>query len=491
MYYYSKQIRFDEMSNIKDKFESGKGATMTSKVDVQSEILAVQGGEYENEPQKFEQWQNTTEGGVFENQPAENPDVVKESMKNIGEELPEIGMAKDRLAKFQEIQESSKNYVPHTKRQLTPDRSGKVDYVSEPRDVIEKYQPELQAGVFESNPTASVDMVRSEDQLEDARPEEGSAKNLLTKFKQFEVEAGNRPPPSPGKRELTPDRFTKGEYVSEPRSTFEVYQAPVEAGTFESNPQFVGEVVKSGDTTEEVLPEKGSALSILSKFKEIEKNTSAVPKPQGKRELTPDRTGKVEYVSEPRGVFEAYEGKSESGVFESNPAFVGEVVKSGEMQEENVPEAGFAKNVAAKFKELEKTGTTPNATPPKRQMTPPKEDDRKGTMSGVLESTPTSNPDVIKSTDLQEAELPVKGMAKNIMNRFVELQAQTPPSQRVKKEFTPPPDRGVFENTPTAHLEVEVRQAESGVSESTPIAREDVAREKQETEGKNKYVLFI
>ncbi|XP_069132281.1 xin actin-binding repeat-containing protein 2-like isoform X4 [Argopecten irradians] len=480
------EVRFDDMANIKNKFEAGDNTVITSagKVNVHEEILNVQSGEFENEPEKFEQWQNQTEGGVYESQPQENPDVFKESQKNVGEELPEVGMAKYVMEKFKKIQEES--YTPEKKKELTPDRTGKYEYVSEPRSVVEKPKEVVEAGVFESQPTDPEDVVRSSDHLEEALPEQGSAKSLLAKFKQIESEVGNKPPPSPGQRELTPDRNTKGEYVSEPRSRFQQYEGKVESGEFVNQPEEVENIVKSGEGLQEVLPEKGTAQNLVSKFKQYQSESSSPPSPRQKKELTPDRSGKVEYVSEPRGQIEAYEGKSEAGIFESSPVDQPEIVKSGDFQPEPLPEEGYAKNVAAKFKELEKSGgSSPSGTPVRhKEFTPPREDmDR--TVAGVLENTPESL-DIARETDtrLKEDELPERGMAKNVLNKFKEIQSNSPTSPRTKKEFTPPPDQGsgIFENKPTPSLEIDVRQAESGILESTPVARQDVVKEQMSSE---------
>ncbi|XP_060068188.1 probable serine/threonine-protein kinase kinX [Ylistrum balloti] len=480
------EIRFDDMADIKNKFEAGDNQVITSsgKVNVHEEILNVQSGEFENEPEKFEQWQNQTEGGVYENQPQENPDVFKESQKNVGEELPEVGMAKNVLEKFKKIQEDG--YTPEKKKEPTPDKSVKYEYVSEPRSVMEKPKEVVEAGVFESQPTEPEDIVRSTDHLEEALPEQGSAKNLLAKFKKIENEVGNRPPPSPGQRELTPDRNTKGEYVSEPRTQFQQYQGKVESGEFESHPEEVEDIVKSGNSIQEVLPEKGTAVNLVSKFKQYQSESSSPPSPRQKKELTPDRSGKVEYVSEPRGQIEVYEGKSEAGIFESSPVDQPEIVKSGDFQPELLPEEGYAKNVAARFKELEKSGgSSPTGTPQRhKEFTPPREDTNQ-TVAGVLENQPESL-DIARESDsrFKEDELPERGMAKNVLNRFKEIQANSPTSPRNKKEFTPPPDHasGVFENKPAPSLEIDVRQAESGILESSPVHREDVAKEHVQAE---------
>ncbi|KAJ8299731.1 hypothetical protein KUTeg_023791 [Tegillarca granosa] len=458
------------MSNVKSMFESGKSGSQTTVVrkSVHEEIANVEAGEYENQPVK-------------------DPNVVRESDRNIGEELPEVGMAKSRLERFKEIEAHAHTPVTSKKRELTsPERAGPMEYVSEPRMVVEKYEAKVEGGIFENEPQHPEGVVRAGEALEDVKPEQGSAKNLLAKFKQIEETTKSQPAPSPGKRELTPDRTGKVEYVSEPRAVLEKYEGKVEAGIFESQPHQT-EVVKSGEAAEEVLPERGTALNLVSRFKQIEKESKSPPSPAGgfKREITPDRTGKVEYVSEPRGKVETYEGVPESGVFESQPQDQPEIVKSGEYAEEVLPEVGFARNVAAKFKEFEKSGgSSPSSTPTRRkEFTPPREEEGKF-VAGVLESTPQERPDIVKSSDVNvhvyEEELPERGMARNITEKFRKIQSSPAESPvRSKKEFTPPPQSqaGVFENTPAPSLVVETRAAESGILENQPASRPDLARE--------------
>lgn len=471
--YEREEISFDQMSSIRNKLESDKSddTAKERKKSVHEEIADAEGGEYENEPVR-------------------NPDVVRESDRDIGAELPEVGTARSILEKFKQIETTPKTY----KREKSPPaerRTGKVEYVSEPAPHIEVPPPKIEGGVFENQPLVEEGVVHSYDALEEALPEKGTAKNILEKFKQIQTEKQTGVS-SPQKREITPDRNTKFEYVSEPRAVMEKYEGRVEAGIFESQPTEAPDIVKSGITTEEVLPEKGTAKSLVSRYKEYSEKASSPKVSERKRELTPDKTGKVEYVSEPRTTFEKYEGKSEAGVFESKPEFKEEIVRSDMALEDILPEKGAAKNIAARFREIGKANSpTPTSSPkPKfKEVTPPRDDVDGRTVAGVLESTPASRGDIVKSADVHdivhEEELPERGMAKNIANKFKQIQqsSSSSPTSRGKKEFTPPPDKGVFENTPKPSLVVEVRQAESGILESTPTHRDDVAREQTYSAG--------
>ena len=461
------EISFDQMSSIRSKLESNKNEDVVTerKKSVHEEIADAEGGEYENEPVR-------------------NPDVVRECDKNIGAELPEVGSAKSILEKFKQIETTPKSY----KKETTPPGAriaGKVEYVSEPAPPMDVPVQKVEGGIFENQPMVEEDVVHSYDAQEETLPEKGSARNILEKFKQIQssTQSGTH---SPQRRELTPDRNTKFEYVSEPRSVLEKYEGKVESGIFESKPsEELPDIIRSGMSSEEVLPEKGTAKSLASRYKEFSDKAATAQVSERKRELTPDKTGKVEYISEPRSTLEKFEGKSEVGVFESRPEEKEEIVKSDMAIEEVLPEKGAARNIAAKFREIESPTTpSPNSTPKPRykEVTPPRDDLDGRTVVGVSESTPTHRGDIVKSSDVHdvvhEEELPERGMAKNIANRFKQFQeTSTSPSSRGKKEFTPPSERGVFENTPQPSLQVDVQQAESGILESMPTKREDVARE--------------
>ncbi|XP_022326760.2 uncharacterized protein LOC111126395 isoform X12 [Crassostrea virginica] len=476
----------EEESRVED------GGTGQTTITTTKTTTIVENGDLvtdsqENQPSKKPTVQEeimSVEGGVYENEPVHEPGVVRESdPKNIEEELPKGGMAKSMLQKYAKIQEESSKPVVGRRQASPPKGTGPVEYVSEPRTVIEKPEQKIEGGVFENQPISEEGVIRSYDTVEDVKPESGYARNVLAKFKEIESQVQNRPPPSP-KRELTPDRFTKGEYVSEPRSTFEKYEGKTESGIFESQPREDKEVVKSYEHGQEVLPEQGMAKNLVSKFREYQSHSSSPATPREKKELTPDRFTKGEYVSEPRATFEQYEGQVEAGVYESKPQDRGDLVKSGDYYEEPLPEQGYAKNVISKFKDIQKGGGTPAKSPSNKpkELTPPRQD----TFSGVLENQPQERSDVVHSYDVHQEDLPETGTTRNLLNRFKEIQhsgSNSPASPRLKKEFTPPPQSGVYENTPQKSLVVEERMAESGILENNPEKREGVAREQEPSAG--------
>ncbi|XP_065941555.1 uncharacterized protein [Magallana gigas] len=473
----------EEETRVED---SGTGQT----TETTKTTTVVENGDVSHESQESSARKPTVqeeimsvEGGVYENEPVREPGVVRESdPKNIGEELPEVGMAKNILQRYAKIQEESAKPVVGKRQASPPKGTGPSEYVSEPRTVIEKPEQKIEGGIFENQPISEEGVVKSYDTLEDVKPEQGYAKNVLAKFKEIESQVQNRPPPSP-KRELTPDRFTKGEYVSEPRSTFEKYEGKTESGIFESQPREDKEVVKSYEHEQEVLPEQGMAKNLVSKFKDYQSQTKSTS-PREKKELTPDRLTKGEYVSEPRTTFEQYEGQVEAGVYESKPQDRGDIVKSGEYYEEPLPEEGYAKNVISKFKDIQKGGGSPAKSPSNKlkELTPPRQD----TFSGVLENQPQERSDVVHSYDVYQEEMPETGTTRNLLNKFKEIQhsgSNSPASPRLKKEFTPPPQSGVYENTPTKGIVYEERVAESGILENNPERREGVAREEEPSAG--------
>ncbi|XP_055901121.1 uncharacterized protein LOC106058482 isoform X10 [Biomphalaria glabrata] len=469
-------IHFTEMSSVKNKFESQAPPAEHKRADIREEVMSSEGGVYESQPQSFQQWQNEEEEeeGVYESTPAPRPDIAREADKDLTADLPPVGTAQSIRAKF--LASTSQDNTPK-KREVTPPAHGSGgEYVSEPRGYIEKYEGKADAGVFESQPVANPDVVTSTTALEDPKPEHGFAKNVAAKFKELENKKGTYTPTN--KRELTPDRSGRIEYVSEPRGQFERYEGRAESGVFESQPAVNPDVIRSGEEVREELPERGTAKNIAQKFRQIS-SEPATSTSRGKRELTPDKSGRVEYVSEPRSQMEMYEVKVDSGVFENQPQRNPDVVTSETSNEEYLPERGYAKNVAAKFKSLESNAKSPPLSPGRhKEFTPPREEER-ARQAVVLENTPDFKTEIIHSGDQLEEKLPERGTAKNIAQRFKQLESESksPSAPRQKKDFTPPPhDAGVYENQPKQFHADYNRPAESGILENTPIVRDDVIK---------------
>jgi hypothetical protein len=449
------------MNNVREKFESGG-----KKDDEPTPRRVAVKDEYD-------------EGGEFENEPVPNPDVVKET-DHPKEELPEIGTAKNLVNRFKSIQEEKAKPVASGKRISPPRDSEKVEYESQPTEHLPQYEGKTDSGVFESEPKGHEDVIRSGDQAEDYKPEQGYAKNIMNRFKEIQTESSQYKPHE--KREITPDRSGKVEYVSEPRGEHIVYnETQTEAGVFENVPKEEEDVVRSGEKADEILPEVGMAKSLLSKFKQMETEVGHRPPPSPKRE-TPKKP--AEFVNSPRGYLERYEPTTEAGEFENKPAERGEVVRSEDLPEEVLPEVGSAKKTMERFKEIQKQSSSPVQSKAK-EITPPREQSPGRNVTGVFENTPEERDDLIRSGEARPDELPEQGTTRNILNRFKEIQtsgSQSSSPGRKPKEFTPPPESGVYENKPKEHLVIETRQSESGILESTPQKSvADVSREREAT----------
>jgi len=219
--------------------------------------------------------------------------------KNLNENFFLLQISFDQMSSIRSKLESNKN----------------EDVVTERKKSVHEEIADAEGGEYENEPVRNPDVVREGDKDIGAElPEVGTAKSILEKFKQIETT------PKSYKKETTPPEARiagKVEYVSEPAPPMDVPMQKVEGGIFENQPMVEEDVVHSYDAQEEAFPEKGSARNILEKFKQIQSSTQSGTHSPQRRELTPDRNTKFEYVSEPRSVMEKYEGKVESGIFES------------------------------------------------------------------------------------------------------------------------------------------------------------------------------
>lgn len=407
------------------------------------------------------------EEGVYENEPQRRDDVVREADRDASKDLPAAGTASSMKARFlQDVQSASSAPSMKARREITPPAHGTGgEYVSEPRTVTERYEAKVDAGVFESpEPTRNPEVVSSYDVAEEAQPEQGLARNMAARFK--DLEAQNRGPPRPGqRREITPpSNDAPTEYVSEPRGPgVEQYDVRVDAGVFESQPQVNPDVVHSGEAAEEALPEVGTARNMASRYLQMTEESKSPPSSSSRspREIVIAADTRVEYESQPQ----------------KNP----DVVTSDTQVEEYVPEKGFARNLASRFKELESTAKSPPLSPGRhKEFTPPRELEQQSPQVRREAQPAASDPEVVHSGDLLEEKLPEKGTARNMMQRFKQLEAESkspPGPARAKKEFTPPPgEAGVYENTPKTFQADYNRPAESGIVENEPAQRGDVSR---------------
>ncbi|XP_076449969.1 uncharacterized protein LOC143286315 [Babylonia areolata] len=313
-------------------------------------------------------------------------------------------------------------------------------------------------GVHENVPEERPDLVRESDKqaLEAELPSTGLARDLRYKFLTGQVE--NRP--AVFRKELTPPGMVSG-------------------GVYENEPAFNPNVVHYGEDVQgEALPERGTTRSMATKFKQMEHQVGYTGSTPGQREITPDRTTRVEYVSEPRGYVEKYEGHAESGVFESEPVYLPDVIKADEYEDDRLPERGLARNIAHHFRQYG-SWKPPPAPSRLKEFTPPREEGTALGGYGVYENQPQYDPNVVHAQDQAYDILPERGTTRNITTHFRRLSSSGDVYRGTpgKKEFTPPRDGGgVYENQPMEFIPDYNQRPESGILENQPIVRLDVVR---------------
>ena len=150
---------------MKNQFEHGQQETPKERqqpINIRAEAAHAEGGVYESQPATFQpQWDDEPEEGVYENEPEQRSDVVRESDRNIGVELPSVGTAKSIRQKFDSGQVEER--PAGMKRELTP--PAMVD-----------------GGVFENEPQYNPDVVHCGEEVQnEALPEHGTARNIAAR----------------------------------------------------------------------------------------------------------------------------------------------------------------------------------------------------------------------------------------------------------------------------------------------------------------------
>lgn len=155
------------MSSVKNQFEHGPQETPKQRqqpIDIREEAACAEGGVYESEPATFQpQWDDEPEEGVYENEPEQRTDVVRESDRNIGAELPSVGTAKSIREKFASGQVEERPSGGGMKRELTPPTM-------------------VDGGVFENEPQYNPDVVHAGEEVQnEVLPEQGTARNIAAR----------------------------------------------------------------------------------------------------------------------------------------------------------------------------------------------------------------------------------------------------------------------------------------------------------------------
>ena len=167
MYFMFVQFDFQMSATLKNHIEAEGCMTTpdsTSRsINIQNEVTLTEGGVCKTQPQMFKKLEDVPEEGVYENQPKKRGgDVARESDRNIGAELPSVGMAKSMRQKFVSG-EAENPSLSNLKRVITP-----------PDD--------LSGGVYENDPEYNADVVHcGEVTRRDILPEQGTARSLVAR----------------------------------------------------------------------------------------------------------------------------------------------------------------------------------------------------------------------------------------------------------------------------------------------------------------------
>ncbi|CAH1787455.1 unnamed protein product [Owenia fusiformis] len=145
------------------------------------------------------QYENKIDGGVFENTPAEKPDVVRET-DSIDEALPPPSTAKNMRSLFMQMEAENKEgavkpVVKKDPKRFTPPRDDQANggvYENNPAPspiINEQYESKPQGGVYENEPDSKPDVVRETDEQEEALPPPAFARSMKQRFMEMENKA--------------------------------------------------------------------------------------------------------------------------------------------------------------------------------------------------------------------------------------------------------------------------------------------------------------
>ncbi|XP_067937781.1 microtubule-associated protein futsch-like [Watersipora subatra] len=457
------------------------------------------------------------EGGEIENTPEVRLDVVREADKNILEELPEIGQAKTLLSKWNQIEtelSTRKEYTPSgvgSKPTVTPLRPSS-------RVVTEDVEAEPEGGEYENTPVERTDVIKETDtpDLELELPSVGLAKSIMSQFKQKEEEAKMTPVYQPsGAGSRAPKANTRTSSISSADSHPE---PQFEGGAVENVPVLRDDVVRESDVeVKHELPEPGYAKNVKARFRELQEQQMSSDyvehRPSGvasKVTPTPHRlsggaalSSSISSIPSSDEVDSRIEPQLEAGEYESQPMKRTDVVREEDrFDEQELPEAGLARNLMDRFKTLESqkpqtykpSGVGAKATPSKLHIMAGKSSySAKGIIlepvmnsdvveevpqieSGEYENTPMVRDDVIRAdTRVEHDNLPEQGVTKNIRSHFKSLEQENQATiqhrpSKIASKPTPTPLR-----TSSAAAEVSETVNDFAAAGQEPVDVETVA----------------
>jgi hypothetical protein len=354
------------------------------------------------------------EGGVYENEPVVNPDVVKSGERIEEDELPERGFTKSLLAQWrskeQEIAAKKREEVPLPKK-TTRTWETTYSYRGAQRSAGQTSESEqsspddaqyhnvghdqVEGGVYENQPQQPKDVVRETDNNEEEfLPPPAYTRNLLEKFKNIQAEAQRESTSPKGVqkkqykwtvkeaqtlRGTTPTRELYANSEIRRDSSAEELESDMNGHSYahSSHSEDQESYHVEDHTAEDELPPPATTKNLLAKFKSLEDVNNPPPSPQRslqqQKQIGSSSTVSVrrmpnssqvyaqereqpeggEYESQP-SEFHQYQVTTDSGEFENAPVHDPNVIRESDRHdEEELPSQGITRNLLAKFQNLQ------------------------------------------------------------------------------------------------------------------------------------------
>ena len=416
--------------SMKGKFEHNKSEMISSKrIDLNEEIEAAN-----KRDQEFGRCKSVD--GVLENQPVVRDDVFREAdaMDDI---QFQSGLAGSMKGKFEN---------GHNRKTVS---AKKIDLNEE----IEKAKKRDQEfgrcksvdGVLENEPVIRDDVIREADSMDDISIASGHHGALKHKFEN-------------GKTSRTTSRkIDVNAEIEEAMRREEEVNMGKSKTVSENEPMVLGNVVRSGETTEDVKHESGYAGSLKDRFEK-----GAVSNVEDRPKKEPIKIGSLENFD-----------SNQEFVCENTPVVRDDVVRSSSQQVDDDPgiKAGSSRSIKSMFE----SGPVSNVErKPKEKIKPRSLDDLYGSNKsanedGVSENTPVVRDDVVRSSSQQADDDPgIKAGSSRSIKSMFESGPVSNVERKPKEKIKPRSLDDSYGGNQSAN--------EAGVSENTPVVRDDVVR---------------
>ena len=228
------------------------------------------------------------------------------------------------------------------------------------------------------------------------------------------------------------------------------------SGISENEPIVRDDVVRAGTPSDDPMSVSGGTRSLKDRFESGQVNSTI---DEGKVDVSAEIQEAKRREEEVR--------RSEPAVSENEPLVRDDVVRAGDTAEDFIPGSGFAGSIKDRFEKgtVSNVDDTPRKDPIKIGRLDSFNSDNQG---GVSENTPLVRDDVVRSMDTAEEPGVKAGTSRNLRAMFESGPvSNVEERQREKIDISP---RSLNDSY------VSNESTESGISENTPIVRDDVVR---------------